>query len=46
VVQGAERIGATLFPIGITDSQKHLELIGRLGSTVFSATPSYCIHLL
>jgi phenylacetate-CoA ligase len=46
VVQGAERIGATLFPIGITDSQKHLELIERLGSTVFSATPSYCIHLL
>ena len=46
VVQGAERIGATLFPLGITDSQKHLDLIARLGSTVFSATPSYCIHLL
>ncbi len=46
VVQGAERIGATLFPIGITDSERHLELIARLGSTVFSATPSYCIHLL
>ena len=46
VVQGAERIGATLFPLGITESQKHLELIARLGSTVFSATPSYCIHLL
>lgn len=46
VVQGVERIGATLFPLGITDSEKHLELIGRLGSTVFSATPSYCIHLL
>lgn len=46
VVQGAERIGATLFPLGVTDSEKHLELIGRLGSTVFSATPSYCIHLL
>jgi phenylacetate-CoA ligase len=46
VVQGAERIGATLFPIAITDSERHLELIARLGSTVFSATPSYCIHLL
>ncbi|GAA4845343.1 phenylacetate--CoA ligase family protein [Pseudonocardia benzenivorans] len=46
VVQGAERIGATLFPLGVTDSQRHLELIERLGSTVFSATPSYCIHLL
>ncbi|GAA3222311.1 phenylacetate--CoA ligase [Pseudonocardia petroleophila] len=46
VVQGAERIGATLFPLGITDSERHLELIDRLGSTIFSATPSYCIHLL
>ncbi|MQA13838.1 MAG: phenylacetate--CoA ligase family protein [Pseudonocardiaceae bacterium] len=46
VVQGAERIGATLFPLGVTDSERHLELIERLGSTVFSATPSYCIHLL
>lgn len=46
VVQGTERIGATLFPLGVTDSEKHLQLIARLGSTVFSATPSYCIHLL
>ncbi|HVE25430.1 MAG TPA: AMP-binding protein [Sporichthya sp.] len=46
VVQGSERIGATLFPLAITDSERHLELVGRLGSTVFSATPSYCIHLL
>lgn len=46
VVQGAERIGATLFPLGVTDSEKHLELISRIGSTIFSATPSYCIHLL
>lgn len=46
VVQGAERIGATLFPLAITESERHLELMARLGSTVFSATPSYCIHLL
>lgn len=46
VVQGVERIGATLFPLGVTDSERHLELLGALGSTVFSATPSYCIHLL
>jgi phenylacetate-CoA ligase len=46
VVQGAERIGATVFPLGVTDSERHLELITRLGATVFSATPSYCIHLL
>ncbi|MGQ0624104.1 MAG: phenylacetate--CoA ligase family protein [Sporichthyaceae bacterium] len=46
VVQGAERIGATLFPLAITESERHLELMARLGSTVFSATPSYCVHLL
>lgn len=46
VLQGLERIGATVFPLGVTDSEKHLELITRLGSTVFTATPSYCIHLL
>ncbi|MCR8898067.1 phenylacetate--CoA ligase family protein [Gordonia sp. GONU] len=46
VLQGVERIGATVFPLGVTDSEKHIEMIGTLGSTVFSATPSYCIHLL
>lgn len=46
VLQGLERIGATVFPLGVTDSERHLELITRLGSTVFTATPSYCIHLL
>ncbi|MGW0005748.1 phenylacetate--CoA ligase family protein [Nocardia grenadensis] len=46
VLQGVERIGATAFPLGVTDSEKHIEMIGKLGSTVFSATPSYCIHLL
>ncbi|CND73511.1 Putative phenylacetate-CoA ligase [Mycobacterium tuberculosis] len=46
VLQGLERIGATVFPLGVTDSEKHLELISRLGTTVFTATPSYCVHLL
>ncbi|MBO4237838.1 phenylacetate--CoA ligase family protein [Pseudonocardia alni] len=46
VLQGLERIGATVFPLGVTDSERHVELIGRLGSTVFTATPSYCVHLL
>lgn len=46
VLQGLERIGATVFPLGMADSEKHLELITRLGSTVFTATPSYCVHLL
>lgn len=46
VIQGAERIGATVFPIGPVDSEKQIEFIDRLKPTAFSATPSYCIHLL
>lgn len=46
VIQGLERIGATAFPIGPVESEKQLEFIARLSPTVFSATPSYCIHLL
>ena len=46
VVQGAERIGAALFPLGVTETHKHLEFIKQLRTTVFSATPSYCMHLL
>ncbi|PYE19318.1 phenylacetate-CoA ligase [Williamsia limnetica] len=46
VVQGVEAIGAALFPLGVTDSEKHLEFIRRLQPTVFSATPSYCLHLI
>ena len=46
VIQGAERIGATLFPLGVIDSERHLELLFRLQATAFSATPSYCLHLL
>ena len=46
VVQGVEEIGAALFPLGVAESEKHLEFIQRLRPTVFSATPSYCLHLL
>ncbi|ANH37611.1 Phenylacetate-coenzyme A ligase [Nocardioides dokdonensis FR1436] len=46
VVQGVERIGAALFPLGVTESEKHLQCIGQLRPTVFSATPSYCMHLM
>lgn len=46
VAQGVERIGATLFPLGVTDSAKHLEFIEKVRATVFSATPSYCMHLM
>ncbi|AVZ40268.1 MULTISPECIES: phenylacetate--CoA ligase family protein [unclassified Dietzia] len=46
VIQGVERIGAGLFPLGVAESEKHLEFIQRLRPTVFSGTPSYCMHLL
>jgi phenylacetate-CoA ligase len=46
VNQGSERLGATVFPLGAIDSQRQIELMFRIGSTVFSATPSYCMHLI
>lgn len=46
VLQGAERIGATILPLGPMESEKQLELIDRIKPTVFSATPSYCMHLI
>lgn len=46
VLQGSERIGATVLPLGPMDSAKQLELIDRVKPTVFSATPSYCMHLI
>lgn len=46
VLQGLEHIGVTAFPVGNIDSQRHLELIQRVGATIFSGTPSYCQHLI
>lgn len=45
-LQGLEAIGATVFPLGNIDSERHLELMRKVGTTMFSATPSYCQHLL
>jgi phenylacetate-CoA ligase len=45
-LQGFEAIGATVFPLGNIDSQRHLELMQKVRSTIFSATPSYCQHLI
>ena len=46
VLQGLERIGCTVFPVGVIPSERHLELMGHVGSTIFSGTPSYCQHLI
>jgi phenylacetate-CoA ligase len=45
-LQGLEHIGTTVFPLGNIDSKRHLELMQKVGSTIFSGTPSYCQHLL
>ncbi|WP_198509036.1 phenylacetate--CoA ligase family protein [Bacillus sp. FJAT-44742] len=46
VLQGSERIGATCFPTGPMESEKQLDLLFKINPTVFSATPSYCLHLV
>src|SRR3546814_20081827 len=45
-VQRVARIGAALFPLGVAESEKHLEFIQRLQPRVFSGTPSSCMHLI
>jgi phenylacetate-CoA ligase len=45
VLYGAEKIGAACFPIGFADTQRHVQLLYRLGSTVIEATPSYLLHM-
>jgi phenylacetate-CoA ligase len=45
VLYGAEKIGATCFPIGASDTRRQVELMYTLGSTVLEATPSYALHM-
>lgn len=42
---GAERVGASVFPIGFADTLRHVEMMYRVGSTVIEATPSYLLHM-
>jgi phenylacetate-CoA ligase len=46
VLQGLEHLGVTAFPLGNIESKRHIELMQRVGSTIFSGTPSYCQHLI
>lgn len=43
---GTERIGATAFPIGSGETERQLELMKRVGSTVLVCTPTYALHML
>jgi len=43
---GTERIGATAFPLGSGETERQLELMHRIGSTVLICTPTYALHML
>ncbi len=42
---GAEMIGATLLPTGAGMTERQLELMQDLGSTIIACTPSYFLHM-
>ncbi|MGH8530503.1 MAG: phenylacetate--CoA ligase family protein [Nevskiales bacterium] len=41
-----ERIGATAFPLGAGETERQLQLMWRVGSTVLVTTPTYALHML
>ena len=43
---GVERLGATAFPLGAGETERQLELMHRIGSTVLITTPTYALHML
>jgi phenylacetate-CoA ligase len=43
---GIERIGATAFPVGAGETERQLELMYRLGTSVLISTPTYALHML
>lgn len=45
VLIGVEKIGAAAFPIGAASSERHIELMYRVKSSVFTSTPSYALYL-
>ena len=45
VLAGLDRIGSANFPLGLSESQRHISLMYQLKSTVLWATASYAIHL-
>ncbi|MFB9268985.1 phenylacetate--CoA ligase family protein [Bradyrhizobium erythrophlei] len=43
---GIERLGATAFPVGAGETERQIELMWRIKSTVLITTPSYALHML
>lgn len=42
---GLERVGATVVPTSVGNTQKQIMLMQDFGTTVLVGTPSYCLHL-
>ncbi|RPI06900.1 MAG: phenylacetate--CoA ligase [Ignavibacteriae bacterium] len=42
---GAEKIGATVIPVSGGNTQRQLQLMQDLGSTILACTPSYALYL-
>ena len=42
---GAERIGATVVPTSIGNTERQIELMQDLGTTAIACTPSYLLHI-
>lgn len=45
-LSGVERLGATALPLGAGETERQLELMHRVGSTVLICTPTYALHML
>lgn len=43
---GCESLGAAAFPIGAGETERQLELMHRIGTTVLVTTPTYALHML
>jgi phenylacetate-CoA ligase len=42
---GAERIGATVLPTSVGNTERQIELMQDLGATALACTPSYLLHM-
>jgi phenylacetate-CoA ligase len=46
LIQGAERLGLTVIPLGSANAEKQLEVMRDFGVTIFHAIPSFAIRMI
>lgn len=46
LIQGAERLGLTVVPLGSANPEKQLEVMADFGVTVFHAIPSFALRMI